>query len=70
MEVQQSMKQKKVILDNALRRYLPSPKTYPQVTHEAMHYSVCTGGKRLNPILAKSTIETPGGDGIRIMPTA
>lgn len=70
MEIQQYMKQKRTIVDDALRRYLPSPRTYPQVIHEAMSYSVFTGGKRLRPILVIATIETLGGDKSSIMPTA
>jgi geranylgeranyl diphosphate synthase type II len=70
MEIQQYMKQKKAIVDDALRRYLPSATTYPQMIHKAMSYSVFAGGKRLRPILAISTIEALGGDEIRVMPTA
>jgi geranylgeranyl diphosphate synthase type II len=70
MEIQQYMKQKKVAVDEALRKYLPAAKTYPSVIHEAMSYSVFAGGKRLRPILAIATVETLGGDESRVMPTA
>lgn len=70
MDIQQYMEQKKVIVDSALRRYLPSARTYPQAIHEAMHYSVFAGGKRLRPSLAIATIETLGGDENRVMHAA
>jgi geranylgeranyl diphosphate synthase type II len=70
MDIKQYMKQKKAVVDDALRRYLPLPKTYPHEIHEAMYYSVFTGGKRLRPILAISAIEALGGNEIRVMPTA
>ncbi|MFH1776001.1 MAG: polyprenyl synthetase family protein [Candidatus Omnitrophota bacterium] len=40
------------IIDCALDKYLPKPKTYPMVIHQAMRYAVFSGGKRIRPILA------------------
>jgi len=34
-----------------LRRVLPSPTTIPEELHQAMHYAVFSGGKRIRPIL-------------------
>lgn len=39
-------------IDNALDKYLPKADKSPQVIHEAMRYSVFSGGKRIRPILA------------------
>jgi geranylgeranyl diphosphate synthase type II len=38
-------------LEESFLRYLPAPQTRPQRLHEAMHYSLQAGGKRLRPIL-------------------
>ncbi|MDP7422562.1 MAG: polyprenyl synthetase family protein [bacterium] len=34
-----------------LRQWLPPPKAYPPVIHEAIHYSLFSGGKRFRPTL-------------------
>jgi geranylgeranyl pyrophosphate synthase len=38
-------------IEAALLRYLPSPQTAPKEIHEAMHYCLQAGGKRLRPTL-------------------
>lgn len=38
-------------VEEALFRYLPSRDTEPPRLHEAMHYSLAAGGKRLRPVL-------------------
>lgn len=37
--------------ENTLEKWLPSDKTVPQRLHQAMHYAVLNGGKRIRPIL-------------------
>lgn len=39
-------------VDEWLQNYLPSLEDEPKSLHEAMHYSVMAGGKRIRPILA------------------
>jgi len=39
-------------METALERYLPLPSSVPQRLHEAMHYAVLDGGKRVRPLLA------------------
>jgi len=42
---------KQVAVDRYLKKSLPSPKSKPATIHEAMHYSLFAGGKRLRPVL-------------------
>ena len=44
-------------IDGWLEQYLPSLNDEPKSLHEAMHYSVMAGGKRLRPILALASYE-------------
>lgn len=42
-------------VDSALKRYLPSEDMLPRRLHQAMHYSVFNGGKRVRPALVYMT---------------
>lgn len=43
--------QKRKRIEQLLTKYCDAPTTYPQRLHEAMVYSVSSGGKRLRPLL-------------------
>ncbi len=45
------MKQSQTHIDTVLADFLPSPKQIPSHLHEAMHYAVVDGGKRVRPLL-------------------
>lgn len=45
------MKQNQAHIESALTKFLPSPQQVPTVLHEAMHYAVLDGGKRVRPLL-------------------
>jgi len=47
----------RVLIDEALERYLPKPPACPAVVSEAMRYSVFAGGKRLRPTLTLAAAE-------------
>lgn len=47
-------------IDNALLNYLPSQSTAPPRLHEAMHYVVFNGGKRVRPVLVYAAGEALG----------
>lgn len=49
-------------IQTALLNQLPPIHEKPQKLHEAMHYAVFNGGKRLRPILVYATGETLGAD--------
>lgn len=57
MLVQEYFKTRKNLLEKALDIYLPPAKQYPSQLHEAMRYSIFSGGKRLRPILFFATYE-------------
>jgi len=49
---------------------LPKQKTSPQILHEAMHYAVKNGGKRIRPLLTYASAETLSIDPLLLTPTA
>lgn len=49
------------LITEGFQRYLPSSTTFPQKLHEAMHYSLTAGGKRLRPALCFAGAEACGG---------
>jgi len=49
-------------VDAALASFLPSTEQTPTQLHDAMHYAVLGGGKRIRPILAYTTAECLGAD--------
>ncbi len=57
-------------VEQALEHSLPSKQQYPTQLHEAMHYSVFAGGKRLRPILMMAACEAVGGEVENVLPAA
>lgn len=66
----QQLKQRALIVEQALDTYLPAATVYPPVIHEAMRYSVGAGGKRLRPVLTLAAAETLGQDPEPVLPAA
>ena len=50
------------LIEARLRDILPPEEQYPPVIHEAMAYSVFTGGKRFRPVLTLAACEATGGN--------
>ncbi len=59
---------RKVRVDKVLREVLPGPETPPALLHQAIHYSLFAGGKRLRPILALAAAEAVGADADPLLP--
>lgn len=49
-------------VDAGLERLLPPIGAWPTRLHEAMRYAVCSGGKRIRPILTLYACQVAGGD--------
>ena len=64
------IKQRKVIIDNALDQLLPQPHGPSSKVIEAMRYSVSAGGKRVRPILLMAACDAVGGDSEAVLPAA
>lgn len=60
MNIDEYLQQRASIVEEALFRFLPEATAFPPVIHEAMHYSLLAGGKRLRPILALAAGEAVG----------
>ena len=50
------------LIEARLRDILPPEEQYPPVIHEAMAYSVFTGGKRFRPVLTLAACQATGGN--------
>jgi geranylgeranyl diphosphate synthase type II len=61
---------KRAVVERALDGFLPPPGEPPARLHEAMRYSVFSGGKRLRPILAIASFELSGGEGDGVLAPA
>jgi geranylgeranyl diphosphate synthase type II len=57
-------------VENALRELLPAAGEPPARLHEAMHYALFPGGKRLRPMLALLACEATGGEPRRALRAA
>ncbi len=64
------LKARKEIVDQALDRYLPGEENFPPVLFQALRYSVFAGGKRIRPILCMAAAEAVGGDLETVLPAA
>jgi geranylgeranyl pyrophosphate synthase len=53
-----------------LQAYLPKKGSSPQVLHEAMHYAVMNGGKRIRPLLTYASAEALSIDPLLMTPGA
>lgn len=64
------LKNRGLLVDQALKRFLPRESRVPEVLHKAMRYSVFAGGKRLRPALCIAGAEICGGSARNVLPTA
>lgn len=60
--LEQYFKERRALIDRALDERMPLATTRPTVLHEAMRYSVFSGGKRLRPVLCLAACEAVGGN--------
>ncbi|MGB4780419.1 polyprenyl synthetase family protein [Candidatus Methylomirabilis sp.] len=60
-ELGRYLEERRLLIDEALDRYLPGAGDSPKEIHEAVRYSVFAGGKRLRPILILAAAEAAGG---------
>lgn len=64
------LKGRKKIVDEALDRYLPGEDTFPSSIFKSVRYSVFAGGKRIRPILCMGSAEAVGGNIEEVLPVA
>ena len=70
MDLKRYLAEKVALIDTALIDCLPPKGERPTQLHEAMHYSVFAGGKRIRPILMLAACEAVGGDSAMTIPAA
>jgi geranylgeranyl diphosphate synthase type II len=61
LNLREYLQRRRRLADEALGRWLPRKNEFPPRVHEAMHYSLFAGGKRLRPILTLAATEAVGG---------
>jgi len=62
--------ERRALVEAGLKRFLPAGSTMPSELHQAMHYSLFAGGKRLRPTLTIAAAEAVGGRAADILPVA
>jgi len=70
MDLKYYLAERIALVDAGLKKYLPSEATRPRRLHEAMHYSLFAGGKRIRPVLMMAACEAVGTDGACVLPAA
>jgi len=70
LNLQEYLKRRQRLIDRALQLWISGKDEFPPQLHEAMHYSLFAGGKRLRPILALAAAETVGGRAADVLPLA
>lgn len=64
------MNDRRRIVEEALLHYLKPQDNISSEIHEAVHYSVFAGGKRVRPILCLAAVDATGGNLTQAMPVA
>lgn len=70
MDLKAYLNEKRMIIDKALRGFLPEHQGPSADVIRAMNYSLFAGGKRLRPILCLAGAEAVGGEGRDVIPVA
>jgi len=70
MNFENYIKEKKNLIEKTMDAILPAEDADPPIIHQAMRYSVFSGGKRLRPILMLATAEIFGMDHKNVLYTA
>lgn len=70
VQLKEYLKDRAMIVDEALLKTMPPQELYPEIIHQAMHYSVFAGGKRLRPILCLAAAEALGKEFKPLLPVA
>ncbi|MBD1373253.1 polyprenyl synthetase family protein [Hazenella sp. IB182357] len=70
LTVKDYMKDKAVLIDSEMERYLKQKEHVPEILIESMQYSLIAGGKRLRPILVLATVHALGGEEEKALPFA
>jgi len=69
-QLQQQLEKRKHYIDTCLQKYLTPSDAYPPIIHEAMHYAIFNGGKRLRPIMVLEGAKLAGASQESAVPIA
>ena len=68
MDIKKYLSQKRAVVDKAVSRYIPRGGKYTEQLHEAVRYSLMSGGKRIRPILTLAACEAVSGSYRKAIP--
>lgn len=61
MDISHYLDQRKKLIDRRLMSFVPRPDEYTKVIHDAVKYSLMSGGKRIRPIMVLAACEAVSG---------
>jgi len=70
MDLKSYLAEKRALIDETLKGFMPEPEGPTSELIRAMDYSLFAGGKRLRPILCMAGAEAVGGEGRDALPVA
>jgi geranylgeranyl diphosphate synthase type II len=70
MDFRSYLAEKRALIDETLKGFMPEPEGPTSELIRAMNYSLFAGGKRLRPILCMAGAEAVGGEGRDALPVA
>lgn len=68
MNFEQQMKDKVIIIENIIEKYMPKEYSLQKTIVEAMNYTMSAGGKRIRPMLMKECFDLFGGESSLVEP--
>jgi len=68
--IKQYLDERKILVDKALKKFMPRPSGLASDVIRAMDYSLFAGGKRIRPILCIAGAEAVGGSADTVLPVA
>jgi len=70
IKIKQYLDERKILVDEALKKFMPNPSGLASDVIRAMNYSLFAGGKRIRPILCIAGAEAVGGSTDSVVPVA
>jgi geranylgeranyl diphosphate synthase type II len=70
MDLKVYLAEKRALVDEALKVFMPKPEGPASELISSMNYSLFAGGKRLRPILCIASVEMVGGNEVDALPVA
>jgi len=70
MNIKKYLSQRKSVVDKSILKFIPKGSKYTKPLHDAVRYSLMSGGKRIRPILTLAACEAVSGEYKKAIPLA